>query len=97
MGDGNADKGWEGMDLEDTVAVVQVRAYKAKGEVDKLDCCAFLSDWLDLMPRELTRDLLRMAAEELTELAKEFADPPETSPGPGRPKGFEFKSGRRGH
>ena len=50
MGDGHADGDW-GMAFEDTVEVVQVRAFKAKGEVDKLDCCAFLSDWLDLMPQ----------------------------------------------
>lgn len=97
MGDGNADKGLE-MGLEDTVGVAQVRAYKAQGETDKIGCTVFLSDWLDLMPDKMVKDLLEMAAGELAELAKEFADPPETSPGPVRPKGFEFKNGgRRGN
>ena len=96
MGDGKADEGWE-MAFEDTVSVVQVRAYKDKIETDKIGCTAFLADWLSLLPDQLTRDLLELAAEELAELAKEFADPPETSP-PGRPKRFDFKNGgRRGH
>ena len=89
--DHNADKGWE-MDLEDMVGVAQVRAYKAQGETDKIGCTVFLSDWLDLMPDKMVKDLLEMAAGELAELAREFSDPPETSP-PVRPKGFEFKNG----
>ena len=58
------------------LSVVQVRAYKDKIETDKIGCTVFLADWLSLLPDQLTRDLLELAAEELAELAKEFTDPP---------------------
>ena len=68
---------------------------RTKIEADKIGFTVFLSDWLDLMPDKMVKDLLEMASEELAELAKEFADPPETSPRPVRPKRFEFKNGGR--
>ena len=90
--DHSPDEGLE-MAFDHTVGVAQVRAYKDKIDTDKIGFTVFLSDWLDLMPDKMVKDLLEMASEELAELAKEFADPPETSPRPVRPKRFEFKNG----
>ena len=96
MGNGHGDDGWE-MAHEETVGVVEVRAYKDGTEADKIGCKIFLSDWLDLMPDQLVKDLLEMVSAELAELAKEFDPLRGTPPRPGPPERFQFKNGRRGN